>query len=82
MPQDEGIPIPSSIWNTVTMLPNEDTRYGLLELVWLGVRDTVAPSQIPSKYLTYTTVKLLYSGLIRLSLSGLLVCFTVVLLFQ
>lgn len=31
VPQDEGKPILSGIWETVTMLPNEDTGYGLLE---------------------------------------------------
>lgn len=31
VPQDEGKPIPSSIWETVTVLPNEDTGYGLVE---------------------------------------------------
>lgn len=30
-PQDEGKPMPSGIWETVTMLVNEDTGYGLLE---------------------------------------------------
>lgn len=34
VPQDEGKPILSGIWETVTTVPNEDTGYGY----WKGVR--------------------------------------------
>lgn len=34
VPQDEGKPIPSGIWETVTTVPNEDTGYGY----WNGVQ--------------------------------------------
>lgn len=39
VPQDEGKPILSGIWETVTMLPNEDTGYGLLEEVYRGSKE-------------------------------------------
>lgn len=79
-PQDEGKPILSGIWETVTTVPNEDTGYGY----WKGVRgggikragDGTHPSN-GKLHIQAKHVALFYSTLISFSLCGCLLCFRV-----